>query len=184
MIGNRVLSIRHHIIKVRRRLNLRCNGVAKDGGAVHLELSKACIESTSSGSLQSLNLAWIKVGFPLPSGQLDQLRTCAFRPMVAVERAGSRLRPHLKQHLISHLRERSGHLTDPNRWRIAAARCVVSSFAGPPALLSLEIFQEIRSMLKDTAGLSSHCWHLESCRQQYILATRRSARHLGHRDSA
>jgi len=64
--------------------NLRCNGVAKDGGAVHLELSKACIESTSSGSLQSLNPAWIKVGFPLPSEQLDQLRTCAFRPMVAV----------------------------------------------------------------------------------------------------
>src|SRR5271166_1619514 len=61
MIGNRVSSIRHHIIKVRHRLrvllwrlplilpNLRCNGVAKDGGAVHLELSKACIESTSVG---------------------------------------------------------------------------------------------------------------------------------------
>jgi hypothetical protein len=39
------------------------------------------------------------------------------------------------------------------RWRIAAAQSVLSLFPSPPALLSLEIFQEIRSMFKDTAGL-------------------------------
>jgi len=33
-------------------------------------------------------------------------------------------------------------------WRIAAPRSVLSLFPNPPALLSLEVFQEIRSMLK------------------------------------
>src|SRR5208282_1201359 len=32
---------------------------------------------------------------------------------------------------FSHLRERSGQLTDPNRWRIAAPRSVLSLFPGP-----------------------------------------------------
>src|SRR5258708_17337589 len=39
-------------------------------------------------------------------------------------------------------------------------------------------FAGYRWMLKDGAGLSCHRWHLESCGRQYMLATRRSARHL------